>query len=471
MSGNNDVTRIAKSIRCDPNESGLENDISSNSRFGVNYSMYSQNPDLTSINHNVGIGLRSYPRVPSGIQPQLRNPNRSPSQIYPSPEGSLYVSPREHPSHRIIPNFEGEQPYNSFDAGQENLAQELTETEGCPFGSSMYPPPHHVLRTFNLPSPDYVKPDSFYDDKPNLSRRFTDTQVPSEGYTEAHQEVDNARGRRYFRLVPANYNRAEADFFSQVKPTTPSSRLQSDTFQRRASVFSRLEAPKEVCREDEVHDVDTGSSAEELRLLSHRRDQWNKSMESVNPMEFRTTLEHVFSGETLDYVISLITDTETFPLGKAPFLNFKRRSESRNVNDGAKESDHAEGDMGKCKRRKLMRPSFTDDDPFAQTKREHQEFQISSQEYVAVKATGIDVEDYRSKGSSALEVNSGFGEDFIMESARPVRVSTGTQIVVTDDRNSNSDGKEKDTPVSDTGARTSSVESGVECVKKLEEKG
>ena len=114
-----------------------------------------------------------------------------------------------------------------------------------------------------------------------------------------------------------------------------------------------------------------------------------------------------------DSIVELASDSEKFnkQITEAPFINFKRRSEVQKMDDETKGSCPAEGGgKGKCKRRKLLRPSLTEDDPFSQTNGVSRIFQSSSQEIVAFNPAVMNAENYGSEGNSAPNASFGNGE-------------------------------------------------------------
>lgn len=363
--------------------------------------------------------------------------------------------------------------FTELEISPPNLPHRLTEVQNPLFRSPSYP--SHDPRTYSLHSPSnrgfislsnhddsYLQkedPVNFpnYVSRDSLVSKFCATdatgslgplhgQVNTLGYTEASQNIDNVRGSRYWNSVPSNvdsrlpltenenlignseapfvssryskeyhyvneYDPTRDDYCLQCNPVPADHEVQSDSLQKRTSVFSRLKAPKGFGLGEKICQTKRNSALDLLRHLAQRTKQWNKigkvSKRSLagSKDDGSKRLDNADQIEpTADSIAGLESDSETFAKEnvETPLLNFKRRSKSRNMESENERNISTEGGEGKCKRRKLIRPSFTEDGSSAPIKPVSQEFQTSRQEFTAINSAVTDAQTNEDEGTRAL---------------------------------------------------------------------
>jgi len=278
------------------------------------------------------------------------------------------------------------QPSNSH--GYPEASRHEVESGGQPCGGLEPPPDFIPLPSSNCFDKGMGPPHS------NISRKDT-----SFNYSSECMEDDNSQGMRPYH--------AEEEYY----PTVVKSRFHSDTEQRRTSVFSRLakasytgrlsktpgarrlSKSQEAFHKYEDQEPVTNLSLAQLeRILSPRREvettkapKWSsiadndekfESMFVKEPSKITSHGELEASNDVIDEDAIVEESSEHL------FLNFKRKSEIRrllgeNEMNVCADSGLDEGIPQQCRRRKLQRPSFNDE--------ERQDVQASTREIVGVK--------------------------------------------------------------------------------------
>ncbi|XP_008805984.2 uncharacterized protein LOC103718793 isoform X1 [Phoenix dactylifera] len=229
------------------------------------------------------------------------------------------------------------------------------------------------------PSPDFI---SLPEDDSSLfhSSLSKDASVIS----NSSLEFEEGNGYQELRSYQLMHDEGYDDGYY---PTSVSSRLHSDNYQKRTSVFSRLSKASETRRQCKVvcKPYRNPSLDQLLDALSQRRDLLSK-MDKMVPQKSSIQDDDQQYEKITDMEPVLATSVGEFETNskevaeessEIPFLNFKRRSEVRKMEGGNEaradiEGRSDEGSLGK--RRRLVRPSFCED--------ECQDVQKSSQEIV-----------------------------------------------------------------------------------------
>ncbi|KAM0950795.1 putative development/cell death domain-containing protein [Dioscorea sansibarensis] len=176
---------------------------------------------------------------------------------------------------------------------------------------------------------------------------------------------DNDYERDYKKSRPSNPAPGNKYCSSYAKP------FNSDTF-RKTSVFSRLSWNPLHDRQGRAHLIDNSVTLDQLaKLLSQRKKQWNKkkgAKQSFQQHDYKQ-LECVLEMEPSDSAFAAELESDNVASTKektdVPFFNFKRRSETCKVEHEVKTNCDNSSDKGRHKRRRLVRPSFDEDEqPF-----------------------------------------------------------------------------------------------------------
>ncbi|KAJ0975891.1 hypothetical protein J5N97_017856 [Dioscorea zingiberensis] len=137
---------------------------------------------------------------------------------------------------------------------------------------------------------------------------------------------------------------------------------------RKTSVFSRLSRNPLQHEQVGVHMIDNGVTLNHLmKLMSQRKKQWNKKKAPRRSFqhddEQLECVSEMDPSETASLVL-LQSDDEASTEEKidVPFFNFKRRSETCKVEHEDRINCDNTADKGKHKRRRLVRPSFDEDE-------------------------------------------------------------------------------------------------------------
>ncbi|KAJ0975850.1 hypothetical protein J5N97_017815 [Dioscorea zingiberensis] len=137
---------------------------------------------------------------------------------------------------------------------------------------------------------------------------------------------------------------------------------------RKTSVFSRLSRNPLQHEQVGVHMIDNGVTLNHLmKLMSQRKKQWNKKKAPRRSFqhddEQLECVSEMDPSETASLVL-LQSDDEASTEEKidVPFFNFKRRSDTCKVEHEDRINCDNTADKGKHKRRRLVRPSFDEDE-------------------------------------------------------------------------------------------------------------
>ncbi|KAK9133915.1 hypothetical protein Scep_013443 [Stephania cephalantha] len=148
----------------------------------------------------------------------------------------------------------------------------------------------------------------------------------------------------------------------------PMSPYYGDVRKKRLSVFSRLSLKQEGTKENEDDDdygYEDMSPTEIMGFLHQKENYWKKSSKKYKqykwqrkdsdpvPLKDGDSLEVIQEEMSLDHVLDVDCGTHV-ERTETPFINFKRRSKNRNIED-----EKTAGIPGTApKRKKLLRPSF-----------------------------------------------------------------------------------------------------------------
>lgn len=202
----------------------------------------------------------------------------------------------------------------------------------------------------------------------------------------SNDSLESEEGSGYEELRP--YQLMHDDGYDdEYYPTSVSSRLHSDNYQKRTSVFSRLSKAPETRRQYKVvYEPYRNLSLDQLLSVLSRRKDLLSDVDKMVPQKSSIQDDDQQFEKIADTEPMLSTSVGEFEtnseevaeeISEIPFLNFKRRSEVQKVEGGNEARPDIEGHRGEGslrKRTRLVRPSFCED--------ECQDVQKPSQEIV-----------------------------------------------------------------------------------------
>ncbi|EHA8587238.1 hypothetical protein COCNU_scaffold001677G000060 [Cocos nucifera] len=226
-------------------------------------------------------------------------------------------------------------------------------------------------------SPEFV-PLSEDDSSHFHSSLSKDASVISDSSLESEEGSGHEELRSYQLMHDDGYN-------DEYYPTSVSSRLHSDNYRERTSVFSRLSKAPETRRQYKVaYEPYRNLSLDQLlSVLSQRRDLLSEMdkmvLQKSSIQDDDEQFEKIADTEPMlaTSVGEFETNSEEVPeeISEIPFLNFKRRSEVQKMDSGKEAHPDIEGRRGEGsleKRRRLVRPSFCEAE-FQDTQKSFQE--------------------------------------------------------------------------------------------------
>ncbi|XP_010936594.1 uncharacterized protein [Elaeis guineensis] len=239
--------------------------------------------------------------------------------------------------------------------------------------------PRGLHRWVSGPSPEFI-PLSEDDSSHFHSSLSKDASVIS------NSSLESEEGSGYEELRP--YQLMHDDGYDdEYYPTSVSSRLHSDNYRERTSVFSRMSKTPGTRRQYKVvYEPYRNLSLDQLlSVLCQRRDllsemdkmmlQKSSIQDDAQQFEKIADTELMLATSVGEFEFETNSEEVAEEISEIPFLNFKRRSEVQKMEGGNEarpdiEGRRGEGSLGK--RRRLVRPSFCED--------EVQDMQKSSQE-------------------------------------------------------------------------------------------